>query len=37
MSCCNPTITPMETSVKLSKDTNDEFGDATLYKRNYGL
>lgn len=29
---CNPAITPMETGAKLSKDTNDEPVNATLYK-----
>ncbi|WJX39555.1 DNA helicase [Trifolium repens] len=36
MSNCNPTITPMETGVKLSKNTDDELADSTLYKQIIG-
>jgi len=32
MSNCNLAITPMEIGAKLSKETNDEHVDATLYK-----
>ncbi|KAK2365584.1 putative mitochondrial protein [Trifolium repens] len=36
MSNCNPAITPMETGVKLSKNSDDELVDSTLYKQIIG-
>jgi hypothetical protein len=36
MSNCNPTITLMEIGVKLSKNTNDELVDSTLYRQIIG-
>jgi hypothetical protein len=36
MSNCNPAITPMETGVKLSKNSEDELVDPTLYKQIIG-
>jgi hypothetical protein len=36
MSNCNSAITPMETGVKLSKNTDDELVDSTLYKQIIG-
>ncbi|GAU44417.1 hypothetical protein TSUD_100640 [Trifolium subterraneum] len=36
MSNCNPAITPMETGLKLSKITNEELVDSTLYKQIIG-
>ncbi|MCI49719.1 hypothetical protein A2U01_0070963, partial [Trifolium medium] len=33
---CNPAITPRETGLKLSKNTNEELVDSTLYKQIIG-
>ncbi|MCI93182.1 hypothetical protein A2U01_0114480, partial [Trifolium medium] len=36
MNNCNDAVTPMETGVKLSKDTKEELVDSTLYKQIIG-